>query len=37
MILKYKDKKPVIGQNLFIAPTAMISGDVEIKDGASIC
>ncbi len=36
MILKYKDKKPVIGQNVFIAPTATIIGDVEIKDGASI-
>ena len=36
MILAYKDKKPVIGKNVFVAPTAMIIGDVEIQDGASI-
>lgn len=29
-------KKPVIGQNVFIAPTASIIGDVTIKDNASI-
>ncbi|HQP59350.1 MAG TPA: gamma carbonic anhydrase family protein [Petrotogaceae bacterium] len=36
MILKYKDKEPKIGKNVFIAPGAIIIGDVEIKDGASI-
>jgi carbonic anhydrase/acetyltransferase-like protein (isoleucine patch superfamily) len=36
MILTYKDKKPVMGQNVFVAPTAMIIGDVEVQDGASI-
>lgn len=36
MILAYKEKKPVMGQNVFIAPTAMIIGDVEVKDGTSI-
>jgi carbonic anhydrase/acetyltransferase-like protein (isoleucine patch superfamily) len=36
MILAYKDKKPVMGQNVFVAPTAMIIGDVEVQDGASI-
>ena len=36
MILTYKDKKPVMGQNVFVAPTAIIIGDVEVQDGASI-
>jgi carbonic anhydrase/acetyltransferase-like protein (isoleucine patch superfamily) len=36
MIFEYKGKRPRIGQNVFIAPTAAIIGDVEIGDGASI-
>jgi len=36
MIFEYKGKRPRIGQNVFIAPTATIIGDVEIGDGASI-
>ena len=36
MILEYKGQKPKIGKNVFIAPTATVVGDVEIKDGASI-
>ncbi len=36
MICEYKGKKPKIGKNVFIAPTAVIIGDVEIKDNASI-
>ena len=36
MILAYNDKTPRIGKNVFIAPTATIIGDVEIKDGANI-
>jgi len=36
MILEYKGHRPKIGKNVFIAPTATIIGDVEIKDGASI-
>ncbi len=36
MILRYKDKEPKIGKNVFIAPGAVIIGDVVIKDGASI-
>jgi len=36
MILEYKGIKPKIGQNVFIAPTATVIGDVVIKDGASI-
>jgi len=36
MILEYKGHKPKIGKNVFIAPTATIIGDVEIKDNASI-
>jgi len=36
MILSYRDRKPIIGKNVFIAPTAVVIGDVEIKDNASI-
>jgi len=36
MIIELGEKKPRIGQNVFIAPTAVIVGDVEILDGASI-
>ena len=36
MLLEYKGIKPKIGKNVFIAPTATVIGDVEIKDGASI-
>lgn len=36
MIIDLGVKKPRIGNNVFIAPTAVIVGDVEIRDGASI-
>jgi carbonic anhydrase/acetyltransferase-like protein (isoleucine patch superfamily) len=36
MIIELGEKKPRIGNNVFIAPTAVIVGDVEIRDGASI-
>ena len=36
MILSYNGKTPKIGKNVFIAPTATVVGDVEIKDGANI-
>jgi len=36
MILEYKGRKPIIGKNVFIASTAMVIGDVEIHDNASI-
>jgi carbonic anhydrase/acetyltransferase-like protein (isoleucine patch superfamily) len=36
MILSHKGRKPIIGKNVFIAPTAMVIGDVKIKDNASI-
>jgi len=36
MIIEYEGKHPRIGQDVFIAPTAMIIGDVEIGDGASV-
>ncbi|MFH2219912.1 MAG: gamma carbonic anhydrase family protein [Pseudomonadota bacterium] len=36
MILEFKGKKPKIGKDVFVAPTAVIVGDVEIKAGASI-
>ncbi|MDM8551391.1 gamma carbonic anhydrase family protein [Desulfobacterales bacterium HSG2] len=36
MLFEYKEKRPNIGENVFIAPTAVIIGDVEIGDNASI-
>ena len=36
MIIEYKGKKPVIGNNVFIAPTAVIIGDVTLEDNASV-
>lgn len=36
MILEYSGHKPKIGKNVFIAPTAVVIGNVELKDGASI-
>lgn len=36
MIIEYHGKRPKIGQRVFIAPTAVIIGDVEIGDGSSI-
>ncbi len=36
MIIAYGGKKPQIGNNVFIAPTAVVIGDVVIKDNASI-
>ena len=36
MIIPYKGKHPTIGNNVFIAPTAVIIGDVIIEDEASI-
>lgn len=36
MQLPYKDKYPVIAKDVFIAPTAVIIGDVEIAEGANI-
>jgi carbonic anhydrase/acetyltransferase-like protein (isoleucine patch superfamily) len=36
MILEFKGHAPIIGKNVFIAPTAVIIGDVVIKDNASI-
>jgi carbonic anhydrase/acetyltransferase-like protein (isoleucine patch superfamily) len=36
MIVEYEGKRPRIGQDVFIAPTAVIIGDVEIGDGASV-
>ncbi|WP_319525951.1 gamma carbonic anhydrase family protein [uncultured Desulfosarcina sp.] len=35
-IIEYKGIVPTIGNNVFIAPTAVIIGDVTIGDGASI-
>ncbi len=36
MILPYNGKEPVIGKNVYIAPTAVIIGDVVIEDEASV-
>lgn len=36
MILEYKGLKPRIGSNVFIAPTAVVIGNVSIGDRASI-
>ena len=35
-VLSFKGKRPVIADNVFIAPGAMIIGDVTIHEGASI-
>ena len=36
MIYEYKGKRPRIGQNAFIAPGAVLIGDIEIGDHASV-
>ena len=36
MIIEYEGNRPKIGENVFIAPTEVIIGNVEIGDGASI-
>lgn len=36
MILSYKDKYPKIAEGVYIADNAVIIGDVEIKEGASV-
>ncbi|MBW2492088.1 MAG: gamma carbonic anhydrase family protein [Deltaproteobacteria bacterium] len=36
MILTHKGRKPIIGHNVFIASTAVVIGDVNIKDNSSI-
>ena len=36
MIIEYQGKHPRTGQDVFIAPTAVVIGDVEIGDGASV-
>lgn len=35
MIIEYKGKRPRIGKDAYIAPTAVVIGDVEIGDGSS--
>ncbi|MBN2296971.1 MAG: gamma carbonic anhydrase family protein [Deltaproteobacteria bacterium] len=34
--MEYLGKKPLIGRDVFIAPTAIVLGDVEIGDGSSV-
>ena len=36
MIMEFKGKRPKIGNNVYIAPNAVVIGDVEIGDGSSI-
>ncbi|HBY96621.1 MAG TPA: gamma carbonic anhydrase family protein [Chloroflexi bacterium] len=36
MIIEYRGKRPLIAESVFIAPTAVVIGDVEIGEGASV-
>ena len=36
LILSYAGKTPKIGEGVFLAPTSVIIGDVELADGASV-
>ncbi len=36
MVLSYGEKTPMIHPSVFVAPTAVIIGDVEIAEGASV-
>lgn len=36
MIIELNEKRPVIGEDVYIAPTAVIIGDVTIENGANI-
>ena len=36
MIIEYKGKKPAVSPRAFIAPTAVLIGDVSVGDDASI-
>lgn len=36
MIIEYNGKKPKIGKDVYIAPTATVIGDVELGDGSSV-
>lgn len=36
MIIEFEGKRPTIGRNVFIAPTAVLIGDVTVGDNSSI-
>jgi carbonic anhydrase/acetyltransferase-like protein (isoleucine patch superfamily) len=36
MLIEFEGKRPRIGKDVFIAPTAVLIGDVEVGDGSSI-
>ena len=36
MIIEYNGKKPQVARNVFVAPTAVLVGDVQVHEGASI-
>lgn len=36
MLIEYEGRKPQIAENVFIAPTAVLIGDVHVGEGASI-
>lgn len=36
MLIEFEGKRPRIGNDVFIAPTAVLIGDVEIGDGSSV-
>jgi carbonic anhydrase/acetyltransferase-like protein (isoleucine patch superfamily) len=35
-LIPYKDHSPLIGENCFVAPTAVLIGEVTLHDGASV-
>lgn len=35
-LIPYKGRSPIIGQNCFVAPTAVLIGDVTLHEGASV-
>jgi carbonic anhydrase/acetyltransferase-like protein (isoleucine patch superfamily) len=35
-LIPYKNKHPIIAQNCFVAPTAVLIGDVTLHEGASV-
>ena len=36
MIIEFEEKKPVVSDDVFVAPTAAIIGDVTIGEGSSV-
>ena len=36
MIIEFEEKRPVIADNIFVAPTAAVIGDVSSGEGVSV-